>query len=223
MLAAIVWTGTLTSGPKGVMRPEIKSCTIIDRHCGTSSSTWRAGRFGVGLAAMLVTGCSANSNSGLVNALSSGSVPTSDSASVSNPPTVVYAMVAQNALTCWMGPKGPFKQSHIFHADAASPTQGGQAEIVLHEREISQPHPWGKRSFRIELAGLGGGTDTRVTMLNINLPSDLAEAVRADVTNWAKGGNGCQAQVARPPPPDPVPVVVAPPKVKAKGKNSNTG
>lgn len=178
----------------------------------------------VGLLTTGLAACSGGSDSGLVTALTAGAIPTSDALTANSPPTTVYSAIAQKALSCWMGPKGPFKSTHIFHADAASPTTGGQAEIVLHERDMTQPHPWGPRAFRIELVAEGGGTDTRVMMSNIKLPKDLAEAVRADVTDWAKGGDGCQAQVVRPPPPpDPVPAAVPLPKAKAKGKNSNSG
>ena len=138
-----------------------------------------------------------------------------DTVLASSPPTEIYAAIAQKALVCWMGPKGPLKATHIFHADAASPTTGGRAEIVLHERDLTQPHPWGQRAFRMEMVGEGGGTDTRITMVNIKIPADLADAMRTDVATWAKGADGCQAQVVRPPAPDPAP---EPPAAKGKVK-----
>lgn len=113
-----------------------------------------------------------------------------------------------------MGGDGPLKSLYIFHAEAASPTTGGKAEIVLHERDNTQPHPWGARAFRIELSAEGGGTDTRLAMTNIKLPKDLDEAVRTDVTAWAQGRESCQVRVVRPPPPPPQPPV----KTKAKSR-----
>lgn len=137
--------------------------------------------------------------------------PAADSLVVNGPPTEVYSAVAQKALACWMGADGPLKPLYIFHAEAASPTTGGKAEIVLHERDKSQPHPWGARAFRIELSAEGGGTDTRLALTNIKLPKDLEEAVRTDIGAWAQGRESCQVRVVRPPPPPQ-------PAAKTKGK-----
>ncbi len=140
-----------------------------------------------------------------------GPLPPSDSVLVDNAPTVVYAAVAQKALVCWTGAKGPLKTTHIFHADAASPTSGGRAEIVLHERDPTQTHPWGPRTFRIGFSPEGGDTNTRIDMQNIKIKREMADALRTDVIAWAQGKDSCQAQVLQPPPPDPIPV---PQKVK---------
>ncbi len=144
-----------------------------------------------------------------------GALPAPDGTLADNAPTVVYAAIAQKALVCWMGPKGPFKATHIFHADAASPTTGGQAEIVLHERDLTQKHPWGPRTFRIALTPEGGDTNTRVEMQNIKMKRDMADAMRTDVIAWARSKDSCQAQVIQPPPPEPV---ATPAKVKKKTK-----
>ncbi len=144
-----------------------------------------------------------------------GALPAPDGTLADNAPTAVYAAIAQKALVCWMGPKGPFKATHIFHADAASPTTGGQAEIVLHERDLTQKHPWGPRTFRIALSPEGGDTNTRVEMQNIKMKRDMAEAMRTDVVAWARGKDSCQAQVVQPPPPEPA---AAPAKAKRKTK-----
>ena len=175
------------------------------------------GRTYVAAMATVLHGCSPGPSSALSSTLTAAALPPADTVTANSPPTTVYATVAQKALSCWMGPKGPLKASHIFHAEAASPTTGGHAEIALHERDSTQPHPWGARAFRIEFAAEGGGTDTRVSMHNIKLPKDLADALRADVTNWTQGRDGCQAQVVRPPAPDPVPVQ---PVAKSKSKST---
>jgi hypothetical protein len=168
----------------------------------------------VALVAVTLCGCSGTSGlTSLTNPISLGTLPAPDSILADKPPTDVYSVIAQKALVCWMGPKGPLKGSQIFHADAASPTTGGRAEIALHERDTTQKHPWGPRTFRIELTDEGGGTNTRIAMQNIKLPNDLAEALRTDVNAWVRGKDSCQAQVVRPPPPDPAP---APSKTKVK-------
>lgn len=111
-----------------------------------------------------------------------------------------------------MGADGPLKPLYIFHAEAASPTTGGQSQIALHERDLTQSHPWGARTFRAELSAEGGGTDTRITLTNIKLPRDLEEAVRTDIGAWATGRDSCQVRAIRPPPPQ------RPAEVKAKTK-----
>jgi hypothetical protein len=147
--------------------------------------------------------------------ISIGALPAADTILADKPPTDVYASIAQKALVCWMGPKGPLKGTHVFHADAASPTTGGKAEIAIHERDLTQKHPWGARTFRVELTDEGGGTNTRVAIQNIKLPRDLADALRVDINDWSRGKDGCQAQIARPPPPEPVPTTT-PGKGKVK-------
>jgi hypothetical protein len=158
-------------------------------------------------------GCS-NGMSSLTQPISIGALPAADSITAEDAPTAVYALLAQKALACWMGQNGPLKATHIFHADAASHTSGGKAEIALHERDLTQAHPWGARAFRIELLPAGGGAYTTVTTQNLKLPTDLANALKTDVVVWAGGKDGCQAQVVRPPPkPEPPP---APTKAKTK-------
>ena len=159
----------------------------------------------------LVASCSS-----LSQPISLGSLPPSDTISSANPPTAAYSDIAQHALTCWVGLKGPLRETHIFHAEAASPTTGGAAEINIQERDRTAQHPWGARAFRIELTS-EAGSGTRIAMNNIKLPADLAEAMRADVVDWVKGGDGCQAQVVRPPPPDPP----APAKTTVKLRRTN--
>ncbi len=163
-----------------------------------------------------LAGCGSNGPSlASLGTAALGPLPPADNALADHAPTVVYSAIAQKALVCWVGPKGPLKATHIFHAEAASPTTGGQAEIVLHERDPTQTHPWGPRTFRIVLTPEGGDTNTRVAMQNIKIRRDMADALRADVIAWANGKDSCQAQVVQPPPPDPVPTA-ANPKTKKK-------
>src|SRR5262245_19338240 len=78
---------------------------------------------------------------------------------VSQPSAEVYARIARCANSCWFGPKGRLAASHIFHADAAPSMNGGAVEIVVHERAVDQPKPWGYKAFRVSLTespGLDG-------------------------------------------------------------------
>ena len=114
-------------------------------------------------------------------------------------PTEVYALVAGGALRCWFGAGGPLKASHVFHAEAAPPAQGGAAEIVLHERDPSLRDQRGPRAFRVAFTGDPGGVRVGITTIKVAAP--LSELMVRDVVVWASGGAGCQARALSPAPP----------------------
>jgi hypothetical protein len=111
-------------------------------------------------------------------------------------PTEAYALVAGGALRCWFGADGPLKATHVFHAEAAPPAEGGAAEIVLHERDPAFRDQRGARAFRVSLAADPGGVRVGVTVIKIAAP--LSELMVRDVAAWAGGGAGCQARALRP-------------------------
>ena len=150
------------------------------------------------------------------------------------PSAEAYSRVARGANVCWFGPRGRLSATHIFHADAAPAMNGGGVEIVVHERAVDQPKPWGYKAFRVtmaETAGLDGTPSaggTRITVENIRLPDAEAARMRAETIQWAVGTEGCKedlaadqalAAIAPPPPPAPAPVE---PKAKAKSAKSKT-
>lgn len=118
-------------------------------------------------------------------------------------PTDVYAILASGAHKCWLGPTGPLRKTHIFQAEAAPPAAGGNAQILLHERDPTQPDQRGARAFRIALTQGPGGTKVGVTAAKID--PKFAEAMTRDVEVWARGGEGCQLRVVAPPVPEPAP------------------
>jgi len=89
------------------------------------------------------------------------SAPTETSLSVPGTPTNVFAQVAQGMLGCWFG-SGPLKASHVYRAEAEPPTKGGEAEIVIHERDLTLRDQRGTRAYKVMFAGEGSGV--RVTM-----------------------------------------------------------
>jgi hypothetical protein len=109
---------------------------------------------------------------------------------VTTSPTEAYAMVARAMLTCWFGADGPLRASHVFHAEAASPAQGGSAEIVIHERDLAQGDYRGPRALRVAFVSMAGGANISVTV--IKAPPGLASLMLRDVENWARGGSDCQ-------------------------------
>ena len=132
---------------------------------------------------------------------------------VQGTPTEVYALVARGALRCWFGADGPLKTTHIFHAEAAPPVQGGVTEIVLHEREGDQR---GSRAFSVAFTGDGG--IVRVDIRSMKIAPPLSELMAQDVEAWAKGGAGCQVR-----PPRPPPAVSAPKPAKKKASAARNG
>ena len=134
---------------------------------------------------------------------------------VEGSPTEVYTRIAHGAVRCWFGTTGALAGTHIFHADADSPAKGGNAEIVIHEREAVAPKPWGRKVFRVALAA--ADAQTAIEVENIKLPDPLVAQMKADLFAWAAGRASCTAGeggtgLRKEPPPPP------PSKQKAKPK-----
>jgi hypothetical protein len=103
--------------------------------------------------------------------------------------TDVYVRIARGALGCWFAANGRLKETHIFYAEAAPSASGGDGEIVIHERDTSQPSPRGVKVFRIRLINEPGGT--RVVVDGRKLPADVLDKMKTDVDVWAHEGTGC--------------------------------
>ena len=146
--------------------------------------------------------------------------PTETSLSVPGTPTTIFAQVAQGALGCWLGAGGPLKASHVYRAEADPPAKGGEAEIVIHERDLSLRDQRGTRAYKITFAGEGSGV--RVTVMPLKIEPKLAEAMARDVGTWAKDGvkvgSGCQLRALFPPPPPVVAKATKPAKAAVAKK-----
>lgn len=105
-------------------------------------------------------------------------------------PTELYARIGRGAMACWFGAKGALKKDYIYHADAEPASRGGQAEIVIHQRDPSQPNPRGPKAFRVRILPAAGETAT-VETENLKIPDAMAATMIADVARWSKGENGC--------------------------------
>jgi len=75
------------------------------------------------------------------------------------------------SLACWFAASGPLKETHIFHADAAPPSRGGDVEIVLHERDTSLRDQRGARALRIALRVRREARRFRITVVKLARPS----------------------------------------------------
>jgi hypothetical protein len=127
--------------------------------------------------------------------------PQEASALVAGTPTGIFADVARGALGCWFAADGPLKTSHVYRAEAQPPAKGGDAEIVVHERDATVRDLRGPRAYRISFAAELSGV--RVTMVALRFEPKLAAAMAKDVESWAKGGEGCALRVLLPPPAPP--------------------
>jgi hypothetical protein len=137
------------------------------------------------------------------------------SALVAGTPTSIFAEVARGALGCWFAADGPLKASHVYRAEAQPPAKGGDAEIVIHERDASMSDRRGPRAYRV--AFTAELSSVRVTMTSLKFEPKLAQAMAKDVESWAKGGKGadsCQLRALLPPP--------APPKAAKTAKTAKT-
>ncbi len=65
--------------------------------------------------------------------------------------TELYSRVASGAMSCWFAANGPLKKDFIFHATADAPSRGGKAEIVIHQRDPTQPNPRGAKAYLVEI------------------------------------------------------------------------
>jgi hypothetical protein len=140
-------------------------------------------RLGGGLLLALLGGCSSN-------LLQTASLNLSSEASVhSDKPLDLYAKIARGALSCWFGPNGSLKKTHVFHADAAPEHKGGEVDIALHERDPAAPTPRALRAFKISIVQAAGGS--RMLAENLKLPEHVAKDMRSDLARWAGGEATC--------------------------------
>lgn len=142
-----------------------------------------------------------------------------------HPSAEIYSRIARGANRCWFGGQGRIAKTHMLHADADPSASGGKVEIVVHERAVDQPKPWGYKAFRVALAesaGLDGGAATSIEVEGTRFPDAEARRMRAEVFRWARGEEGCISDPTLDKPIEavaPAPAAVAAKPAKAaKGK-----
>jgi hypothetical protein len=104
-------------------------------------------------------------------------------------PTEVYERIARGALTCWFGTSGPLKADYVYHAEADPPGKGGNAEIIIHERDRTSTNPKGPRAYRVAITP--EKESTTLLFENLKLPEARAMALEADARRWGAGAFGC--------------------------------
>lgn len=121
----------------------------------------------------------------------------------STQPIDLYAQLARSANACWFGADGPLKKSHIFTAEAAPPSNGGHAHIILLERDVSVADQRGVRAFQIVMTPIATGS--QVAIANARLSPEAALAMGRDVTAWSRGEASCMLRSVMPAAPAPLP------------------
>jgi len=104
--------------------------------------------------------------------------------------TELYSRIARGAMSCWFAVGGPLKKDYVYHASADAPSRGGKAEILIHQRDTTQPNPRGPKAFQVEIQPTGESSAT-ITTENLKLSDAYARSVTDDVARWAKGEEGC--------------------------------
>ncbi|MBX9925411.1 MAG: hypothetical protein K2Y05_03550 [Hyphomicrobiaceae bacterium] len=119
-------------------------------------------------------------------------------------PTELYARIARGATRCWFGAEGHLKPTHIFNAVAQPEGRGGDAEIVIHEKDVKMPDPRGNRAFRVSIAA-AGDTST-LTIENVRFPVEEGSKMEREVRRWARGDETCSPRTTvEAPSPQPAP------------------
>lgn len=108
-------------------------------------------------------------------------------------PSEIYSRIARGAMACWFAPSSPLKQTHIFHADVAPPSDNAGAEIVIHERDRAAPSPLSLRAYKISISRTPEGT--AVAEQNFKLPDPLAKIMAEDIRRWAGGKLDCNTSL----------------------------
>jgi hypothetical protein len=103
--------------------------------------------------------------------------------------TEVYERIARGILACWFGTSGPLKIGYVYHADAEPAGKGGNAEIIIHERDRMSDNPKGVRAYRIAITP--DGETTTLLFENYKLPEPMANSIEADARRWGAGAFGC--------------------------------
>jgi hypothetical protein len=162
-------------------------------------------RWQCSIAALLAACAAGCSQSGVPTLTASPAIVTSAGSSDPNlettvittgTPTDVYTSLARRALHCWFGADGPLKATHVFYAEAASPEEGGAANILLHERDETIGDRRGARAFRIAITREAGSV--RVGITNLKMPEPIAALMVQDAQTWARGEDGCETRAHTP-------------------------
>jgi len=136
--------------------------------------------------------------------------------------TDLYSRLATGAMKCWFATGAPLKNDYVYHATAAPASRGGKAQIVIHQRDPTQPNPRGFKSYVVDIDPTGESSAT-VKVENLKMSDAFAGAMTNDIARWTKGEEDCAkgSAVAGWTPQAPQPVASAASPAKTKGKKAH--
>ncbi len=143
---------------------------------------------------------SAAGSTAAAGSMQSQSAPIATATTVSGEPVAIYTLVARGIHACWFGTGSPLRNTHVFRAEAQSQTKGGEAEIVIHERDLAQADQRGQQAVRIAFENAAGLVRVGITVVKV--PPGYGEPMARDVAVWAKGQSGCELRASFPPAPE---------------------
>lgn len=120
-----------------------------------------------------------------------GEAPSSVPSFLSEAPVDAYLKIAHGAKICWFAPGRALAGVYAYTADAQPESKGGNAEIVIFQKEVDGRK--GLRSFTISMVKRGEGTQLSVE--NARIPDDINQTMSADIARWVGGGDGCEPVV----------------------------
>ena len=92
---------------------------------------------------------------------------------------------------------GPLKKDYIFHATADAPSRGGKAQIVIHQRDPTQPNPRGAKAYLVSIDPTGESSATIKTE-NLKMTDAFAAAMTDDVGALVEGRSRLRREPRRP-------------------------
>jgi hypothetical protein len=138
--------------------------------------------------------------------------------------TDIYSRIATGAMKCWFTVGGPLKADYVYHANAAPPSRGGKAQIIIHRRDPTQPNPRGAKAYQVDIEPTGEASAT-VKTENLKMTDAFGGAMTSDIKRWTNGEEGCASSAVAgwiPTAPQPATEAAAGTKAKTVKKTKAT-
>ncbi|MEL7047695.1 MAG: hypothetical protein AAFO75_01830 [Pseudomonadota bacterium] len=163
-------------------------------HTRKTNSSSKHARLLAGACCFVLAGCGASLTETANLATSALPLPTLAVPTVFGGPvgdaSEVYARVARGVLTCWLGPNGPLKETHLFHAVSEPARNGGLSQIALYQRAKPNSRKRGAKAAIIRIEPYGSSAN--VSFENLRLSEIQADQFDSDIYNWAAANEGCE-------------------------------
>lgn len=152
---------------------------------------------GMGLAALLQSGCAAQTDSDVAAFTFFGSPRTAPGR-----PVDVYTRVARGLKACWFTPGQPLYEGYLFAADVKPESKGGGATILIYEETLDKRR--GLRAFAMSITpAVGSAGKSQFGMENSRIAEPTGARLVTDVQRWAEGETSCTPEAGQWQPADP--------------------